>query len=525
MKRAFIGASRKNIEQYYQFLDNHIPPQLSSFVDGEVVGVALHRKSPPHNTFIVEDASRGTTISTIYEATEDTVEDAIDSAHEAQQDWATNYTVLDRARILRRAAHLLRENKEKFALLESVDTARPLQETFSDVASGYNCLEYMSGLAVTGLNGHHVPLDRANWGYVQKEPIGVCVGIGAWNYPLQSAVWKSAPALAAGNSIVLKPAPETPLTALELAKIYMKAGVPRGCVNVVLGRDRVGHALTTSPIVGKISFTGSKETGAKVYANAAQTMKRVTMELGGKSPLIIFDDCLFDDCNMVDAVSAAMMANWYSNGEVCSNGTRVFVHENIKEEFLHLLIERTRKLKIGNPMHMKTEMGPLISQRQYDKVLQYIKTGVEEGATILTGGNRDTIALKDEFKNGYYLQPTIFDNCQDDMKIVREEIFGPVMSILTFSTEDEVVERANQTPYGLSAGIFTNDIRRAHRTAQRVEAGSVWINNYNLSPVELPWLGHKQSGLGYENGPLCLSQWTRDKSVYVEMGRIDCPYE
>ena len=329
MKRTFTGTSRKIIEQYYHFLEKNIPSsQISSYVHGEVVGVALHRKSPPQDTFPLEDASRGTTMSIICEATDDTIEDAIDSARDAQKDWATNYTALDRARILWRAAQLLREKQTQFALLESVDTARPLQETFSDVVSGYKCLEYMSGLAVTGLNGEHVPLDGANWGYIQKEPIGVCVGIGAWNYPLQSAVWKSAPALAAGNSIVLKPAPETPLTALELAKVYIKAGVPRGCVNVVLGRDRVGHALTTSPEVGKVSFTGSKETGALVYANAAQTMKRVTMELGGKSPLIIFDDC-----NMDDAVSAAMMANWYSNGEVCSNGTRVFVHENIKEEF------------------------------------------------------------------------------------------------------------------------------------------------------------------------------------------------
>ena len=517
--RFFTSTSEiQNANKRYADIVKTIPSQLSSYIGGS----SSETIQTSNESFDLEDAARGTKISTILEASSGDIQDAVNNAKEAQQEWAS-YTSLDRSRILMNAGQMLKEQTELFAELECLDTARPFNETlYGDIKSGYDCLEYMSGLAGTGLNGVSVPLESGNWGYTRREPIGVCVGIGAWNYPLQSAVWKSAPALAAGNSIILKPAPETPLTALELAKLYIDAGVPSGCVNVVLGRGEVGHQLATHNDVGKVSFTGSIETGRLVYQNAAKTMKQVTMELGGKSPLIIFGDS-----NLNDAVSAAMMANWYSNGEVCSNGTRVFVEENIKDEFLKLLIQRTKEMKIGDPMNIETEVGALISKQHFGKVSNYINIGVEEGADLAFGGVVDNSDLIDDevLQNGYYIQPTIFNNCTDDMRIVKEEIFGPVMSLLTFKTEEEVVERANNSTYGLSAGVFTSDIQRGHRIAHKLQAGTMWINNYNLAPVELPWLGYKSSGLGRENGSTCLLQWTKEKSIYVEMNGIECSYK
>ena len=324
-QNASTEEAAKAIERY-ENLRKTVPVQLSSYIGGASVNPSS--SAAENQTFDLEDAARGIKISTLVEASSDDVDHAVMNAKEAQKKWES-YSSLDRSRILMKAGQMLRERTELFAELECLDTARPLNETFyGDIKSAYDCLEYMSGLAGTALNGTSVPLEGGSWGYTRREPVGVCVGIGAWNYPLQSAVWKSAPALAAGNSIILKPAPETPLTALEMAKLYIEAGVPSGCVNVLLGRGAVGQQLATHPDIGKVSFTGSVETGRTVYQNAAKSMKKVTMELGGKSPLIIFAD---SDLN--DAVSAAMMANWYSNGEVCSNGTRVFVESNIKDDF------------------------------------------------------------------------------------------------------------------------------------------------------------------------------------------------
>jgi betaine-aldehyde dehydrogenase len=366
------------------------------------------------------------------------------------------------------------------------------------------------------------------------------VGIGAWNYPLQSAVWKSAPALAFGNSMVYKPSEYTPSTALRLAEIYQMAGVPDGTFSVVLGDGvNVGRALVEDHRTAKISFTGGIDAGRDVYERAAKNFKRVTLELGGKSPLIIFEDCCRrtddDDTNRDDrhpldvVVDAAMAANWLSSGQVCSNGTRVFVHSTIMDAFVERLVEKTRSLKIGDPRDSTTDIGPMISQSQMEKVMEYIRIGVEEdGATLLYGGNRLFLPQPDDGRHdqkkgggGYYLEPAIFVNCHDSMKIVREEVFGMVMSILPFETEDEVVRRANDTSYGLAAGVYTNDIRRAHRVVGNLNAGITWINNYNVAPVELPWgNGFKNSSIGSENGLAGVDAWTRLKSVYVEMNWI-----
>jgi len=287
---------------------------------------------------------------------------------------------------------------------------------------------------------------------------------------------------------------------------------------VALGGGEVAQHVLQSPLISKVSFTGSIPTGLKVYQQAASQMKKVTMELGGKSPLIIFDDADIDN-----SVSGAMMANWYSSGQVCSNGTRVFVQEDIMDEFVERLVERTDKLIIGDPLDSRTDIGPMAHQQQYEKTLQYIDIGVKEEANLIYGGKRP-MNLPQHLNDGYYLQPAIFTNCTDEMTIVREEIFGMVMSILPFQTEDEVIQRANDTEFGLAAGVFTRDIQKGHRVIDDLDAGASWINTYNLAPIHLPWGGAKKSGIGRENGVASVEEWTQWKSVYCELGDVDCPY-
>jgi acyl-CoA reductase-like NAD-dependent aldehyde dehydrogenase len=293
---------------------------------------------------------------------------------------------------------------------------------------------------------------------------------------------------------------------------------PLFAIQVALGKGDVAQNLIQSPQISKVSFTGSVSTGLNVYQQASRQMKKVTMELGGKSPLIIFDDADVDN-----AVGGAMMANWYSSGQVCSNGTRVFVQEEILDEFVEKLLERTKKLRIGDPMDSETDIGPMAHKQQMDKVLDYIDIGVKEGATLLYGGKPPS-NLPEHLKDGYYLEPAIFTNCTDEMTIVREEIFGMVMSILPFRTEEEVIVRANNTEFGLAAGVFTRDLNRGYRVIDNLDAGATWINNYNLAPINLPWGGCKKSGIGRENGVASVEEWTQWKSVYCELGNVDCPY-
>mmetsp|Transcript_24823 Transcript_24823/g.41091 ORF Transcript_24823/g.41091 Transcript_24823/m.41091 type:complete len:507 (-) Transcript_24823:7-1527(-) len=445
------------------------------------------------------------------------VHTAVESSHHGQIEWAA-LAPSERSHVLRRAAHLVRERTTELAQLETLDTGRPIAETsVGDIPSASDCLEYYAGIA-PAVGGSTMDMPGGSWSYVRREPIGTTVGLGAWNYPLQSAAWKSAPALAFGNSMVFKPSEETPLTALALAEIYIEAGVPPGVFNVVLGAGETGAMLVEHPLVRKVSFTGSLATGRKVYASAATQLKKVTLELGGKSPLIIFDDA-----DLEQAVTAAMMANWYSSGQVCSNGTRVFVHESLKDAFLSRLVERTAKLRIGDPFQKDTDIGPMITQKHRAKVQEYIQLGLADNATMVYGA--DALDLDATLEHGYFLSPVIFADCTDDMRIVQEEIFGMVMSVLTFADEEEVIQRANATEYGLSAGVFTKDIQRAHRTVAQLQAGTTWINNYNLAPVETPWGGYKQSGIGRENGLAGVDSWTQLKSVYVEMNEIESPYQ
>ncbi|MGB3277777.1 MAG: betaine-aldehyde dehydrogenase [Pseudorhodobacter sp.] len=476
-------------------------PNASHFVDGEWM--------EDSNGAVIDviNPATGAVIAQVHEATKAVMDAALASASRAQGDWAARKPV-ERGRILRRAAELIREHGDSLARLETLDTGKPLQETLvADWPSGADALEYFGGLAPT-VTGETIPLG-ADFAYTLREALGVCVGIGAWNYPSQIACWKSAPALAMGNSMVFKPSEVTPVGALQLAEIFIEAGLPAGLFNVVQGRGAVGAALVTDPRVAKVSLTGSVPTGRKVYAAAADGVRNVTMELGGKSPLIVFDDA-----DLESAVGAAMMANFYSAGQVCSNGTRVFVQKGIKEAFLKRLSERSERIVLGDPMEMSTQMGPLVSAAQRAKVMGYVEGAVAQGARLVTGGGGE----------GLFVQPTVFADVTDDMTLACEEVFGPVMAVLDFDAEDEVISRANDTDFGLAAGVFTADLARAHRVIAALQAGTCWINTYNLTPVEMPFGGSKMSGVGRENGKAALEYYSQIKSVYVGMGPVEAPY-
>ena len=443
------------------------------------------------------------------------VDTAVIKAAAAQKVWG-GWTGTERGRVLRRAAELLRARNAELAELESRDTGKPIQETtVCDIISGADCIEYFAGIAPT-LAGEHIDLGAAAFGYTRREPLGVVAGIGAWNYPLQIACWKSAPALACGNAMLFKPSDLTPLSAIKLEEIYREAGVPDGVFTVLQGQAETGSLLSRHPGIAKISLTGAVATGRKVMADAADTLKYVTLELGGKSPLIIFADASLDN-----AVGGALLANFYSAGQVCSNGTRVFVHRSIRDEFLNRLKARTECMVIGDPLDPATQIGSLISPEHMGKVLGYIERGLAEGATLLCGGKRRDAGL---LAHGNFVEPAIFVDCTDAMAIATEEIFGPVMTVLVFDTEAEVIARANATEMGLSAGVFTNDLTRAHRVVAQLEAGTCWINSYNVTPIELPFGGNKLSGIGRENGRSAIEHYTQLKSVYVALVDVDAPY-
>lgn len=480
-------------------------PSASHFIDGAYVEDNNGEAIP-----VIYPAT-GETIAIVHSATPHIIEQAITSSLQAQKIWAA-FTATERGRVLRRASDLIRARNQDLSELETLDTGKPLQETLvADATSGADALEYFGGLAAT-ITGEHIPLGD-DFVYTRREPLGVCLGIGAWNYPTQIACWKAAPALACGNSLIFKPSEMTPLCALKIAEIFIEAGAPAGLFNVVQGLSNVGAALVGDARIDKVSLTGSVPTGQKVYAAAGAAVKHVTMELGGKSPLIIFDDA-----DIEDAVGGALLANFYSAGQVCSNGTRVFVQKSLREKFVTRLIERTKAIKLGDPLDEATQMGPLVSKAQLDKVCAYIEIGLKGGATLAYGGN------KLDIDNGYYLEPTIFTNVTDEMVIAREEIFGPVMAVLDFDTEEEVISRANNSEFGLAAGVFTKDITRAHRVVAQLQAGTCWINTYNLSPVEAPFGGVKLSGVGRENSKAAIEHYTQTKSVYVAMGPVDAPY-
>ena len=481
-------------------------PIQKSFVGGAFID------STSGNSFETRHPGNDHVICEVETAGQAEVDAAVAAASAAFETWS-QMPAAERGAILRRAVAILRERNDELAELETLDTGKPISETsVVDIATGADVVEYFAGVAQS-IHGQHIDLPPEAFALVRREPLGVCAGIGAWNYPIQIAMWKSGPALACGNTMVFKPAEQTPLTALKLAEIYTEAGMPPGVFNVVQGAAETGAMLVSHPDVAKVTLTGSVEVGKIVMAEAAKDLKKVTLELGGKSPIIVFDDADLDN-----ALNASLVGNFYSSGQVCSNGTRVFVHDSIHDEFVERLRERTAAILVGDPFDPTTQLGPLVTREHYEKVISYLDIAKGSGATHVCGG--DVVDLND----GYFVSPAVFADCDDAMEFVRDEVFGPLMSVLSFSDEDEAVERANRTHFGLSGAVFTGDFRRAHRVANRLQAGSVWINDYNITPPEVPFGGYKQSGIGRENGLQAIEHYTQVKTVYANLGDVPQTY-
>ena len=446
----------------------------------------------------------GETIAKIEPATADMLDDAVACAAAAQRSWAA-YEPLARARILHRAAALMREANAELAQLEVMDVGKLYAEAeTADVPSGTDAFDFFAA-AITTQSGDYNKWDGAV-SYTNRVPLGVCAGIGAWNYPMQIACWKSAPALAAGNAFILKPSEMTPLVAHKVADILSEAGLPDGLFQIIHGTQEIGRAICEHPGIAKISLTGGVATGKLIMSQSASTLKKITLELGGKSPLLVFDDCDFEL-----AVQTALDANFYTAGEVCSNATRVFVQRSIADKFIAAMVDKTERMVVGDPMAADVNMGALISASHLGKVLDYVKKGRAEGAQIATGGKQ---IHPQGFENGYFMEPTILTNCTDSMRVTREEIFGPVMSVLIFDDEQDAIERANSTEFGLGAGVMTTDLSRAHRVADALISGNVWVNSFNILPPGLPFGGAKHSCFGRENSIYTMDAYSEVRSVH-----------
>ncbi|CAD6506200.1 BgTH12-07127 [Blumeria graminis f. sp. triticale] len=463
-------------------------PIQQLFYDGKV------QSATSGKTFKTIDPSTGKILAEVQSASESDVDAAINAAQSAFHSWSQTSPSY-RARILLKADELLRDRNDKIAEIETHDTGKPFSETSTvDIVTGAEVLAFYANLVASGgLNGETTSLRPDAWIYTKKEALGVCVGIGAWNYPIQIALWKSAPCLAAGNCIIYKPSEFTPLHGLILAQIYSEAGLPAGVFNLVHGDKLVGSYLTSHPKIAKVSFTGQVPTGQK-------------------SPLIILSDV-----DIEKAVDGAMMANFFSSGQVCTNGTRVFVPRKLQSAFEKRLIEKMQYVRSLEPMDPNSNFGPLVSEIHHTKVLKYIEHGMHvDKARLIYGGTDRPSKIPVGYENGYWIQPTIFTDCTDDMKITQEEIFGPVLCILPYDTIEEAIIRANNTQLGLAAGVFGRDIDMCHGVISKLEAGITWINTWGESPAEMSVGGWKMSGLGVENGKRGLSAWVREKSTLVE---------
>ena len=415
-------------------------------------------------------------------------------------------TARNRGRFLYKIAELLRKHKEEFAQLESLDNGKPITETRNvDLPLAIECFEYYAGLA-DKIHGETIPVSGNFLNYTLREPVGVVGQIIPWNFPLLMLAWKLGPALATGCTVVLKPAEQTPLTALRFGDLLLEAEMPEGVVNILTGGPATGEAIARHMDIDKVAFTGSTEVGRLVMKMAAESnLKRVSLELGGKAPNIVFGDS-----NLDAAVDGAITGIFFNQGEVCCAGSRLYVEEGVKDSFLSLLKTRVNGLIVGDPLNDKTQMGALVSKEQYEKVLNYIQKGIAEGAKVVTGG----YALD---QRGYFIKPTVFDCKSDNISIAKEEIFGPVVSVFSFRYYDELIKSANNTVYGLSAGIWTRDIGIAHRLAKSLKAGTIWINCYNCFDAASPFGGVKQSGFGRELGHHALELYTQIKSVWVSL--------
>ena len=457
--------------------------------------------------FPVVNPATEETITEVAEAAPSDVDDAVAAARGCfEGDAWRALSARKRAALLYRAADLLEQRLADVARLETLHNGKPLFESRIDVSMTIETLRYYAGWA-DKVTGHTLPVDGPFFTYTLREPVGVVAAIVPWNFPLNLASWKFAPALAAGCTVILKPASETPLTALAMAEIMLEAGLPPGAFNVIPGGGAtVGGALVQHPGVDKIAFTGSTEVGRHIMRDAAGTLKRVTLELGGKSPNVVFADA-----DLKAASRGAFNAIFYGKGEVCAAGSRLLVERAVHDQLVDELVGRAKKLVPGDPMDAKTRLGAVVSKRQQATVLSYIEAGKRE-AELVAGGSAATVNGK-----GYYVEATVFDGAKPGMKIVEEEIFGPVLAVQTFEGVDEGIHLANQTVYGLAAGIWTRDIQKAHRVARAIRAGTVWINTYNFYDSAAPFGGYKASGFGRDLGREALESYTEVKTVWVAL--------
>ncbi|AKO92845.1 5-carboxymethyl-2-hydroxymuconate semialdehyde dehydrogenase [Priestia filamentosa] len=478
------------------------------YIDGEFVETSSKETFENTNPFTNE------VINTVSSGQREDINKAVAAAKEAFEGSWGKMKVKNRMEYINRIADLIDEDIEEIAFLESMDTGLPISQTKKMTARAAENFRFYARLVQTKLHGESYPLDDEFINYTLYKPLGPVGLITPWNAPFMLETWKVAPALATGNTVILKPAELSPLTADKLAKIIHKAGLPDGVFNVVHGfGENAGAALVAHQDVKAISFTGETTTGSTIIKNSADTLKKTSMELGGKSPLIVFDDADFDQ-----ALDAAVWGIFSFNGERCTANSRVFLHKNIKDRFVKALKERVVNIKIGDPMDPSTQLGPLIEKNHFNKVKRYIEIAKEEGCEVVQG------TVPEEVKEGNFVPPTLLLNATNDMKVCQDEIFGPVMAVIEFETEEEVVSLANETRYGLAGYVWTNDIKRAHRVAQAVEAGMLWINAQNVRDLRIPFGGMKDSGIGREGGHYAIFEfYTEPKVIHVAIGNHHIP--
>ncbi|HEX2457701.1 MAG TPA: betaine-aldehyde dehydrogenase [Vicinamibacterales bacterium] len=465
-------------------------------------------------------SSGGQTMEVINPATEEVVAEVasadaadVDAAVKAARaalngPWAA-LSARERGRLVRKLADRLMEKVDEVARLETLHNGKPISESrHIEIPAAAECFEYYAGWS-DKVMGETIPVKGNHLTYTLREPVGVVAAIVPWNFPLLLAAWKVAPALACGNTVILKPASQTPLTALALGEIAVEVGLPPGVLNVITGPgSRVGQAIVEHPGIDKIAFTGDTSTGKSIMRSAADSLKKITLELGGKSPNIVLPDA-----DMDAAIRGATIGIFYGKGEVCAAGSRLLVDRSIKNEFVDKLVARVKKMVPGDPMDPKTRFGALASKKQLETVLRYVASGKQEGATLVAGGDRADIGTG----KGYFVQPTVFADVKPEMTISREEIFGPVLATIEFADLDEAIARANDSLYGLAAGVWTRDIKKAHYVARKLQAGTVWVNTYNVYDTAAPFGGYKQSGFGREMSAHALEHYTQIKSVWIDL--------